>query len=252
MFFESDAAALSVIDVLSFEQKKRVVSKNSNRKFYALSYRKKATTILEYNNKDMSISGKSIVLVPSKLDYIRTAENETMTVIHFLLYGENCSDIKVFYPKLYQQYEKCFDEMLRVWNNKEEGYRLKCNEFLYQLLYMIRREEAETEHMLPICVAERAAHMIEREVASSAFSVSLIAPRLNLSGTYLRRKFHERYGISPKKYLTNVRLQLAEELIKTKYFSVKEVARRCGFRNEKYFSTVFKKRVGVSPKFFDM
>lgn len=252
MFFENDAAALSVIDVLSFEQNRNVLCKNSKRKFYALSYRKKANTVLSFGNKNIGISGKSIVLVPSELDYTRNAENESMTVIHFMLYGENSSDIEVFYPKQHQQYEKYYDEMLRIWNNKEEGYRLKCNEFLYQLLYMIRREEVESDNTLCLCLAERAARMIEREAASSSFSVSLIAPRLNISGTYLRRKFQEKYGISPQKYLTEVRLQLAESLLKTKYFSVKEVARRCGFENEKYFSTVFKGHNGISPKFFDV
>jgi len=253
MFFENDNVALRVIDVLSFEQKKKVVSRNSNRPFYALSYRKKATnTVFEYDNQCISVSGKSIVLVPAQLDYIRTAENETMTVVHFLMVGEHSREIKVFYPALYEQYEKCFDEMLRVWNNKEEGYKFKCNELLYQLLYMIRREEVESEQGRLFCLADRAARMIEREASSSEFSVSLIAPRLNVSGTYLRKKFQEKYGMSPQQYLTEVRIELARSLLKTKYFSVKEVARRCGFENEKYFSTVFKEKVGISPKFFDV
>ena len=89
--------------------------------------------------------------------------------------------------------------------------------------------------------------MIERNISNSEFCVGNIYDELDISGVYLRQKFKEEYGISPVEYLTEKRMEKAVALLETNYFSIKEVAKRCGFENEKYFSCVFKKFHGISP-----
>ena len=111
---------------------------------------------------------------------------------------------------------------------------------------MITVEEQEEQGLDSI--TKRAARMMKKNAEDANFSVSELAPALNISGAYLRRLFKEEYHMTPKEYLTQRRLEIAKSLLSTGYFTICEVARRSGFENEKYFSTVFKKYCGVSPK----
>lgn len=250
MFFEKHNAAISVVDVLCFETGKMNISHNAGREYHAVSFRKKADTVLSYGERnretEVSLSDKSIVFVPAQLPYVRKAQKEEMIVIHFLADGEQTQDIKLFLPKNADTFEKLFDEIYRVWKNKDAGYRLKAGELLFQILYMITTEEQEEQGCGSM--SSRAARMIKKNAENVNFSVSQLAPALNISGAYLRRLFKEEYHMTPKEYLTLCRLEIAKSLLNTGYFTVSEVAGRSGFENEKYFSTVFKKYCGVPPK----
>lgn len=54
-------------------------------------------------------------------------------------------------------------------------------------------------------------------------------------------------GSSFINYLTNVRISHAREYLKSGNYKTYEVALRCGYENPTYFSTIFKRRTGVSP-----
>jgi len=67
---------------------------------------------------------------------------------------------------------------------------------------------------------------------------------------HLCKVFRKEMGITPHKYLTNLRLQAAADMLCSAYNNgnITEAAHLCGFRNPLYFSRLFKKKYGVSPK----
>jgi AraC-like DNA-binding protein len=75
-----------------------------------------------------------------------------------------------------------------------------------------------------------------------------LAEAVNVSEDYLARVFHRELGISPWEYLARYRVSRAKELLKTTGESMKAIASMVGFRDQAYFSRVFRKIVGVSPK----
>ena len=81
----------------------------------------------------------------------------------------------------------------------------------------------------------------------SDLSIKEIADKSFMSEVYFRKLFKEEYGVSPQKYIVSLRIQNAEGLISTGYYSLKEVAYLSGYTDYKYFSVEFKKNVGVSP-----
>ena len=68
-----------------------------------------------------------------------------------------------------------------------------------------------------------------------------------MSEVYFRKLFKEEYGVSPQKYIIDLRIQNAVGLISTGYYSLKEVAYMSGYSDYKYFSVEFKKKMGISP-----
>ena len=73
------------------------------------------------------------------------------------------------------------------------------------------------------------------------------AEYLHISSGYLSAVYKKETGENFIKYLTDVRLQRAMELLQTTDKRSYEVAEETGFNNAHYFSTVFKKNIGCTP-----
>ena len=68
---------------------------------------------------------------------------------------------------------------------------------------------------------------------------------------YLRKLFKSEMGMTPHAYLTGLRMQMAEKLLCTTQSTeqnISEIAYLCGYAEPLYFSRVFKKHFGCSPK----
>jgi len=57
----------------------------------------------------------------------------------------------------------------------------------------------------------------------------------------------DNFGISPKRYLTDLRIKQACMLLENSSLSVSAIANSVGFENSLYFSKAFKKAKGISP-----
>lgn len=74
-----------------------------------------------------------------------------------------------------------------------------------------------------------------------------LADITNYSYDHFRHLFKEVYGISPKSYIINRRLDQAKVLLQQGGYTVTSIAQLCGFSNGNQFSKLFKKHTGLSP-----
>lgn len=74
-----------------------------------------------------------------------------------------------------------------------------------------------------------------------------IADRFFLSREYISRKFKQEFRETLTDYLTKIRMEKARELMGNPQMKIYEVAYLVGYQDEKYFSKVFKKLVGLTP-----
>ena len=88
----------------------------------------------------------------------------------------------------------------------------------------------------------------ERRFADAELSLSAIAEELSYHPKYLSHLFKEKMQITYSDYLRSVRIKFATTLFDHGIDSVKNVALLSGFSDPLYFSGVFKKCVGMSPK----
>lgn len=77
-----------------------------------------------------------------------------------------------------------------------------------------------------------------------------VAGNLAISESYLSRLFRKETGYTFVEYLTNYRIKEAIELLKNHKVKIYEVSQLVGFNDPRYFSTIFKKYVGISPTDF--
>ena len=74
-----------------------------------------------------------------------------------------------------------------------------------------------------------------------------IAQLVNLSPSYLSKKFKASTGFGYREYLVLVRVQAASVMLLETNKSIAEIALACGFRDSNYFGDVFKREKGISP-----
>ena len=80
--------------------------------------------------------------------------------------------------------------------------------------------------------------------------VEQMAKRFCISADYLSKLFKREEGTGIGDYIVEERMFLAAELMKAGHASVSRIAYECGYDNYSYFTKVFKKRYGMTPREF--
>ena len=244
MFFEKDILSFNIIDVLELKQR-NVDMSNSGRNFNALSFRFRSDAVLMTKTKKHSMKDNYVSYVPARLDYTRVASVDELIVVHFDTINYNTKNIEYFIPTDPSAFAGLFRKMLDVWNKKEIGYKYKSSAILCEIFAECYKQNYVSESQNS--KIQNSVEYILKNYKKNDLSIKEIADKSFMSEVYFRRLFKEKYGISPQKYIINLRIQNAVGLISAGYYSLKEVAYMSGYNDYKYFLVEFKKKMGISP-----
>jgi AraC-like DNA-binding protein len=126
-----------------------------------------------------------------------------------------------------------------------------CSDQAYHLLTRLYQKGGppdSEQRQLPPLVA-LALGLIQREFPFLE-GVGEVAHRLGVSQEHLTRQFRKYTGMSPGKYLNQVRVEYAKTLLQQGEHSISFVSDACGFAESNYFARVFRSFVGMSPREF--
>lgn len=85
---------------------------------------------------------------------------------------------------------------------------------------------------------------------SKDITLEEVAGKVYLNPVYFSVMFKNEEGINFSKYLIDVRINKAKELLKEKRYNISEIARQVGYADHRHFSKLFKKNVGITPNEF--
>ena len=80
------------------------------------------------------------------------------------------------------------------------------------------------------------------------YTLEEVADAVHLHPAYFSSIFKQCNGSSFKEYLNMVRVEESKRLLSNTEYSIIDIAVACGFDDQSYFSKVFKKYTGMSPK----
>jgi len=150
-----------------------------------------------------------------------------------------------------------FEQILHlIWNDKP-GTESKIEALILEITGRIRdrceigRQTPEVDRMpgKGAVLAERAARHIERNLQRKV-TVSEVAEYCCVSPCHLTHVFKAALGVSPVRYIQQMRVDRAKRLLADESLYVYEIAREIGFDDPFYFSRMFKRVSGVSPEEF--
>jgi AraC family transcriptional regulator, arabinose operon regulatory protein len=92
-----------------------------------------------------------------------------------------------------------------------------------------------------------ATRLLSRGLSKPADNVREVAAVLHLSNSRFRHLFKQEVGITPRRYVKQLRLQEAKRLLETSLLSVKEVTAQVGVNDLSHFARDFKSKFGINP-----
>lgn len=133
---------------------------------------------------------------------------------------------------------------------KKEG-RIKYNSYeledsQIQNLIQTDTKAAEPEGRRRITVAKITDYLTAR--LNEMTDIEKMAEALMVSRSYLSKKCKEMTGLSVQQLHEKLKIEQAKNMLAVGTFELSQIARTLGFSNQNYFSNVFKKNTGLSPK----
>lgn len=201
----------------------------------------------------------------------KTFITDTAGTIRFMPKNQNCSEytvknfeqgfcIDIYFDsnddlpttavsiKNIKELRSSFTKLHNIWTAKKPGYYARAMSVMYEIIEKIK---SHNEKYQTASQAQKILPSVEyahEHFCQSNFDFKQMCATTGLSYDYFKSLFIKKHGVSPVKYVTALRLDKAKELLITGHFGVGEIAVMCGFENTYYFSNVFKKHFGVSPK----
>lgn len=118
-----------------------------------------------------------------------------------------------------------------------------CEAVLLYSLSKLRPDRRKVSSLVGSMVA-----LTQKLFSEPDLSIGVLAQELGYSDKYLSSVFKKQMGIPYTLYLQNIRMKHAVFLMEEGVVSVKNVALLSGFRDPLYFSRLFSKTEGISPK----
>ena len=144
---------------------------------------------------------------------------------------------------------KLLAEMIHEHTLKTDGWQTMLYSKFIQLCTVLSRlyvQDVKPEGATDVIKLATAVAYIEKNFLSN-ISLSDLSHRTGYSERQFNRLFQSAFSVAPSQYITNLRLQKAQLLLKNSTDSIGEISWSCGYSDQNYFSRIFKKNIGLTP-----
>ena len=245
-----------------------------------LGYVEKGTVHLGVNSDKKIIHEGKAYFINKEILHSFWCENEDTCTIHSMVFKSELlgSHDSVFYQNYIQPLvdnnelpyititgnEEWHKEILNLFSsawlsatNEEFGFEFNIRNRISRILLLIirymskqsndfsekaLRTERRTKVMLTYISENYANEIRVKDIANSAM----------ISESECLRCFHDSVGISPIKYIRQLRIQTAAELLISTDRPINDIAEQCGFQDRSYFTKSFRENKGSAPSEFRM
>lgn len=235
--------------------------RSKGRKDYLILYIKSGTLLVGFGSEMVPINaGKCLVYrpgVPQKYVY-STQFNPVAYYCHFvgpaateameqlqqnqkIVY--DISDRTAFEWLFQQLTQVYYAELSRV--KQKPIFHLEANGMLLQLIGMLARNDMNKPGYVQSKIKLATEYFIKHfreEIDLNAFAM-----QMDMSISHFTHLFTKNIGISPYKFILNLRIDEAKDLLLSSQMDISEIALQVGYFDASYFSRLFRKYAGVSP-----
>lgn len=217
---------------------------------------------LEIHNKKIHLQKGQIFLLPANVNVYYYADHhhpwyyawaafngeKAKQYLEEAGFSENSISRNCILPP--EEYASIIHQMLLAndLTPKDEFIRIG---YLYHLFSLLIRSNIEITSQVssPELAIKHALQYIEYNY-NNDIQISSIAEYVGLNRTYFTNLFKRTMNISPKNYLSKLRMEKACKLLATTNDTVADIAQKVGYQDPFVFSKMFSKTIGISPSAF--
>ncbi len=246
MFFGNNDFSVRLISVhlLSWGHRDVVIPP---KKSFALSYREVGESSFIFEDRSVDVTTGDVLYFPKGCGYRLRAGRERLYGVNFEADGDLPQELVKFGVRNRAFFETAFSELYRVWVGRESGYYARATSYFYRIISELVREGDKEREDPAYARLKPALALMYSGYMDPSLSVAALAEHIGVSDTYFRRIFERAMGDRPLEFLNKLRVSYAIEHLESGFYNIESVAEMCGFRDAKYFATVFKRVKGSSP-----
>lgn len=211
----------------------------------------KGTAILHNDKKIKFGEHDLLIMLPNERIYYEALEPWSISWVG--LYGETVKEFidllgitpqnPIVHISLYNDIISVMEKIYEASKAKSYSSQLHNIGLIYEF-FSVLMENSALDKKLDII--NSALKIIDYNFCSP-ISVEQIAKNLFVDPAYFSRKFTEKVGMSPKKYILHKRMERAKELLSVTDAGIFEISNSVGYEDQLYFCRIFKKMTNLSP-----
>lgn len=224
---------------------------------YILIYCTEGKGVIEVEDQIYRLEKSDAFCIPRNVRHKYYAdEKEPWSILWVHFKGENTNYFPLEERKIVHINSRHSDNRMMVLFNLlfrvlERNYTIGNFIYISQVLSLILSEIYFREKVDESSVQDRHVTMVIRYMYQHLrenLTLEEISEEVQLSKSYLNAVFKAQTGKSPVEFFIHLKMQEACKLLKSTDYYIYEVSSELGYTDQYYFSRIFKKVVGVSPK----
>lgn len=224
---------------------------------YILIYCTEGKGIIEVEDQIYRLEKSDAFCIPRNVRHKYYAdEKEPWSILWVHFKGDNTNYFPLEERKIVHINSRHSDNRMMVLFNLlfrvlERNYTIGNFIYISQVLSLILSEIYFREKVDESSVQDRHVTMVIRYMYQHLhenLTLEEISEEVQLSKSYLNAVFKAQTGKSPVEFFIHLKMQEACKLLKSTDYYIYEVSSELGYADQYYFSRIFKKVVGVSPK----
>ena len=202
------------------------------------------TMSIKIDDKIYNVTEGDVVIIPPGITH------QGVLGIGYVDTYIHCNDLDLYNHFIINDYDGSIKSLFmiqqKVVSEKESNYK-NISEKILESIYEFIKKYIKTSFKYDFVVDIK--NKIYENISNSNFSISQEIKNIGFNTDYFRRCFREEMGCTPLEYIIRLRIERAKNLLTQNSFeSVEKVAYLCGFSDSFYFSKIFKKNTGISPR----
>lgn len=217
----------------------------NNRSSFGICFAYSGKVSFIHNHKTYLCDVNHAVFLPKDTDYIFNVPDKESS---FAIINFNCkSNLKDFVSFIINDNEyflKLHQNITKLILFKPENYHYKSFSLMYDIFAKLLMGSPK-KGVDP--VLHPALNYMENNLSNFEISNSVLAEQCGISEVYFRKLFKKCLGISPIRYLSEMRIEKAKNMLESGNSDFSKIAGDCGYSNIYYFFKVFKDKTGLTP-----
>lgn len=212
-----------------------------NRRCYGLSFCTEGQITYTHKGIEYISDPYHAIILPQGQNYSLYGNKKGLfPLINFKCMKPLCDTMLVLPVDNIRSYVKDFEYMKSL--SLFEKNRTKIISVFYDIIYRLSsKDSTQSSVLLP---AEK---FLENNIDNAEITNEILAHQCGISEIYFRKIFTRQYGITPRQYIINIRINKAKQLLTDGILKINAVSEKCGFSNSNHFCRTFKEKTGLTP-----